>query len=80
MNETKAVTRMCSLKKVFLKISQNSQKNTCARVSTLIKLNKVAGLTTATLFKKRLWYRYLPVNLAKFLKQLFSQNTSGACF
>ena len=25
-------------KKVFLEISQNSQENTCARVSTLIKL------------------------------------------
>ena len=30
-------------KKVFLKISQNSQKNTCARVSFLIKL-KASGL------------------------------------
>ena len=27
----------CSVKKVFLKISQNSQENTCARVSSLIK-------------------------------------------
>ena len=29
---------MCSVKKVFLEISQNSQENTCARVSLLIKL------------------------------------------
>ena len=28
----------CSIKKVFLKISQNLQENTCARVSFLIKL------------------------------------------
>ena len=28
-----AVTRMCFVKKVFLKISQNSQENTCTRVS-----------------------------------------------
>ena len=28
----------CSVEKVFLEISQNSQKNTCARVSFLIKL------------------------------------------
>ena len=28
----------CSVKKVFLEISQNSQENTCARVSFLIKL------------------------------------------
>ena len=30
--------RRCSIKKVFLEISQNSQENTCARVSFLIKL------------------------------------------
>ena len=36
---TKAVVR-CSVKKVFLKISQNSPENTCARVS----FNNVAGL------------------------------------
>ena len=28
----------CAIKKMFLKISQNSQENTCARVSFLIKL------------------------------------------
>ena len=33
-----AVVRRCSVKKVFLEISQNSQENTCARVSLLIKL------------------------------------------
>ena len=36
-----AVVLTCSIKKVFLKISQNSQENTCAR-----------GLRPATLFKK----------------------------
>ena len=29
---TKAVAQMCSIKKVFLKISQNLLENTCARV------------------------------------------------
>ena len=29
---------MCSVKKLFLDIPQNSQENTCARVSFLIKL------------------------------------------
>ena len=29
--------RRCSIKKVFLEMSQNSQKNTCARVSFLIR-------------------------------------------
>ena len=32
------VARRCSVKKVLLKISQNSQENTCARVSFLINL------------------------------------------
>ena len=36
--KTEAVFRRCSVKKLSLKISQNSQKNTCARASFLIKL------------------------------------------
>ena len=39
--------------------------------------NKVAGLRPATLLKKRLWHRYVPVNFAKFLRTPFLQNTSG---
>ena len=35
---TDAVAQRCSVKKVFLEISQNSQENACARVSFLIKL------------------------------------------
>ena len=31
--ETEALIHRCSVKKVFLKILQNSQENTCARVS-----------------------------------------------
>ena len=38
----KAVSRRCSIKKVFLKVSQNSQENTCVRVSFLIKLQALA--------------------------------------
>ena len=33
-----AVVQRCSVKKVFLTLSQNSQENTCARVSFLIKI------------------------------------------
>ena len=44
---------------MFLKISQKSQKNTCVRVSFLMK------------FKKRLWHRYFPVDFAKFLRTPF---------
>ena len=34
---TETVVQRCSVKNVFLKNSQNSQENTCARVSFLIK-------------------------------------------
>ena len=38
---------------------------------------KVAGLTPATLLKKRLRHRRCPVNFEKFLRTTFLQNTSG---
>ena len=68
-----AVSRRCSVKKVFLKISQNSQENTCARVSFLIKLHAIGGVLrrSATLLKKRLWHRCFPVNFPKFSRTPF---------
>ena len=33
-----AAAQICSVKKVFLEISENSQENNCARVSILIKM------------------------------------------
>ena len=39
-----AVVPRCSVKKVFMKISQHSQEGTCARVSFLIKLQDQALL------------------------------------
>ena len=62
-----AVTQRNSVKKVFLEIPQNSQKNTCARVSFFNN----AGLGPATIIKKRLWHMRFPVNLAKFLRTPF---------
>ena len=50
---SEAVLQRGSIKNVFLIISQNSQENTCARVSLL---------------KNKLWHRYFPVNFAKFLR------------
>ena len=35
-----AAAQKCTVKKVFLKISQNSHENSCARVSFLIKLHR----------------------------------------
>ena len=48
------------LKKVLLKISQNSQKNTSVRV----------------FLRKRLWHRCFPVNCTTFLRTPILQNTS----
>ena len=62
-----AVVQRCSVKKLLLEIWQNSQENNCARVSFLIKLRA----RSATLLKKRLWHRYFPVNILKFLTLLF---------
>ena len=42
LSSSEAVAQRCFVKKVFLEISQNSQENTCARVSFLIKLQAVA--------------------------------------
>ena len=39
---SEAVVQRCSVKMVFLNISQNSQENTCARVSFLIKFEAEA--------------------------------------
>ena len=50
-------------------ILQYSQENTCARVSFLIKFNKI-------LLKKRLWHWSFSENFAKFLRPPFLQNTS----
>ena len=52
-----AVAQRCSVKNVFLEISQNSQEYTCARVSFLIKLQD--------------WGLCFPVNFAKFLRTPF---------
>ena len=59
-----AVVQRCSVIKVFLEISQNSQESTCARASILIKLQA----SPLTLLKKRLWHRCFSVNFAKFLR------------
>ena len=62
-----AVVQRYSVKKVFLEISQNSQENSCARVSFLI----VVGLRAASLLRKRLYHRCFPVNFVKFVRTLF---------
>ena len=44
-----SVSRGVLLEKVFLEISQNSQENTCTRVSFLIKLNILAHFLVSLL-------------------------------
>ena len=49
-----AVVQRCSVKKVSLEISQNSQENNCARVSFLIKL-QASFLRTPFLIEHHWW-------------------------
>ena len=62
-----------SMEKMFLRISQNSQENTCIRVSILINLH----VPSLQLYRKKLpRHRCFPVNSANFQDHLFFQNTS----
>ena len=74
-SHTEAASRGVLYENMFFKFSQNSQENTCARVSFLIKLQAL-GLRPGTLLTKRLWHRYFPVNFVKFLRTPFLQNPS----
>ena len=62
---SEAVVRRCCIKKVFLKILQISQENTCARTSFF---NKVSSLSPTTLFKKRLQHKCFPMKFRNFLR------------
>ena len=53
------------LKKLYLKISQNSQESTCVGVSFLIKLR---AFRSKTLLKNRLQHKCFPVNIVKKLR------------
>ena len=64
----------CTVKKDVLR---NFTKLTGKYMCQGLFFNKVAGLSPATLLKKRLWYRCFSVNFAKFLKTLFLHNTPG---
>ena len=65
-----AVAQRCFIKTVLLEISQNSQENTCARVSFLIKLqtkanNFIEKETLKQIFKNTFSYRIPPVAAPK---------------
>ena len=52
-------------------VLRNFAKFTGKRLCQSLFFNKVAGLRSATVFKKRLWHMCFPVNFAKFLRTLF---------
>ena len=58
---------------VFCKngVLENFTKFTWRHLCQSLFFNKVAGLSPATLLKKRLWHRCFPVNFVKFLRTPF---------
>ena len=52
IEKVEAVAKMCSVKKVFLEISKNSQENTCARVCNSMKLEAVPHVFCSVVKKK----------------------------
>ena len=83
---TGAVTRRCSVKKVFLKIWHNSQENTCARIYFLIKLQACNFIKKETLaqvfscvfcknFQNTFFYRTPPVAASLSTRQILKANS-----
>ena len=68
--KSEAATRTILCEKVFLDISQNSRENTCARFSSLIKLQ------ACNFIKKETLAQLLSCNFVKFLRTSFLQDTS----
>ena len=64
-----AVAQKCSVKKDVLR---SFGKFTGKYMRKSFFLNKVAGLRPTALFKKKLSYRFLPVNFIKFSVQITS--------
>ena len=70
-----AVAQTCSVKKKG--VLRNFVKFTWKYLCQSLFLNKVAGLRSATLFKRRLWHRWFSVSFVKFLRTAFLQNIYG---
>ena len=66
------VNQRCPAKKMFLEISQNSQGNTCAKVSFL---KKVAGLA-CNFIKKETLAQVFSCEYCEFSKYTFSHKTA----
>ena len=67
MNSTEAVAQRCSVKKLFLEISQNSYQNTCVRISFLIKLQA----STCNFIKKESLAQVFPCEFCEIFKNTY---------
>ena len=67
--EAEAAVRRCSVKKVFSEISQNSQENTCPRVSFIITLQ------ASNFIKKQILTKVFSCEFCTFSKNIFSYRT-----
>ena len=63
----------CSVRKDVLR---NFTNFTAKHLCQSLFVNKAAGLTPATLLKKRLWHRCFSMNFVTFLRTRFLQNAS----
>ena len=68
---TEAVVRRCCVKKVFLETSQNSQEDTCARVSFLIKFQA----ESSNFIKKETLAQVFSCEFCEISKNTFSHRT-----
>ena len=74
--ELEAVPQRCSVKKVFLEISQKSQENICARVSFFIKLQAL-GLQ---LYKKETLAQVFSYEFCKIFTEFLYKTPLDDCF
>ena len=73
---SETVAKRCSVKKVFLKISQNSQENTCVGVS-FQEYSRPSGLQ---LYKKGTPTHVFFCEFCRFFKNLFCRASANGCF
>ena len=64
---SEVVTRSCSVEKVLLKIFKNSQENTCARVSFLIKLQTPGNFIIKEALAQVFSYEFCQIFMKTFL-------------
>ena len=81
-SESEAVARRCSVKKLFLKISQNSQDNTHTRASLLIKLQTkacdfISSLNMAQGITAHLEFLWKVETLLSFFSRRYLEGTVG---